>query len=110
MRGAYELTQAVLGPTLVSLGIGLLIHAQRIALAGVNPLTRAYGLAWAGATLGLLWFQGFFARPAPDRVSWWMETALPFTLAVYWSLPSKWLGGPAYDPLAGAPPRDRREP
>ena len=101
--GVYEMTPAVLGPTLVSLGIGLLIHARRIALAGINGTTRAYGLAGAAASISLLWLHGFFARPMTHRALWWMETAVPFALAVYWSMPSRWLGGAAYDPLAPPP-------
>ena len=106
-RGVYEMTPAVLGPTLVSLGIGLLVHGGRIALAGVNGVTRAYGLAGAAATVGMLWFFGFFSRPAPHRVLWLLESAVPFALAVYWSMPSRLLGGPAYDPLRSSGHRRR---
>ncbi len=106
MRGEYEMTPAVLGPTLVSLGAGLLIHPARIALAGINTVTRFYGIGGALATVAMLAYFGFFTRPrGTHRSLWLMESALPFVLLVYWSLPSKWLGGPAYDPLAGMGPR-----
>jgi len=102
MRGEYEITPAVLGPTLLALGTGLLVHGARIPMAGINPLMRAYGLAGSVVTIAFLVYFGFFQRPAPHRALWWMESVVPFVPAVYWSLPSRYLGGAPRDVL---PPR-----
>jgi hypothetical protein len=99
--GEYAMTAAVLGPTLLALGIGLLIHGTGIAIAGINTRTRLYGLAGVAGTVGLLAAYGFFTRPAEHRAVWWAENAVPFALGVYWLLPARRLGGAPHDPLAG---------
>jgi hypothetical protein len=100
--GDYAMTPAVLGPTLLALGIGLLVHATGIAIGGINTRTRLYGLAGVAGTAILLAVHGFFARPVGDHPSlWWLHSAVPFALGVYWLLPAKMLGGAPHDPLAG---------
>jgi len=100
-NGIYEMTPAVLGPTLLSLGTGLLIHGTGIAIGGVNTRTRLYGLAGVAGTVALLYVHGFFARPVEHAVSWWATTSVPFAFGVYWLLPAKRIGGKPHDPLAG---------
>ena len=101
-NGIYEMTPAVLGPTLLSLGTGLLVHGTGIAIAGINTRTRLYGLAGVAGTVALLAVHGFFARPAEHAALWWAHSAVPFAFAVYWLLPAKRMGGKPHDPLAGA--------
>ena len=100
-NGIYEMMPSVLGPTLMSLGLGLLIHGTGIAIGGVNTRTRLYGLAGVAGTVALLAFYGFFERPVEHAALWWAHSALPFALGVYWLLPAKRLGGKPHDPLAG---------
>ena len=100
-NGVYEMLPSVLGPTLLSLGVGLLIHGTGIAIGGVNALTRVYGLAGVALTVAMLAVYGFFARPVEHAALWWAHSALPFALGVYWLLPAKRLGGTPHDPLAG---------
>jgi hypothetical protein len=101
-RGECAMTPSVLGPTLVTLGLGLLIHGTGIAIAGTNTRTRLYGLAGVAGTAGLLAACGFFARPVERRWLWWAESAVPLALGVYWLLPARMIGGRPHDPLAGA--------
>lgn len=99
--GVYVMMPSVLGPTLLALGIGLLVHGTGIAIGGINTRTRIYGLAGAAGSVALLGFYGFFARPSEHAALWWAESGVPFALAVYWLLPAKRLGGKPHDPLAG---------
>ena len=100
-NGIYEMMPSVLGPTLLSLGIGLLIHGTGIAIGGINTLTRVYGLAGVAFTVAMLAIYGFFARPVEHAALWWVHSAVPFAFGVDWLLPAKRLGGKAHDPLAG---------
>jgi hypothetical protein len=100
--GEYAMTPAVLGPTLLALGAGLLVHGTGIAIAGINTRSRVYGLAGVAGTVALLAAHGFFSRPADHRWLWWAHSALPFALAVYWLLPAHMLGGRPRDPLGPA--------
>ena len=99
--GEYAMTAAVLGPMMLTLGVGLLVHGTGIAIAGINLRTRLYGLAGTTLTVGLLFAYGFFGRPVEHRALWLAESAVPFALGVYWLLPARRLGGKPHDPLAG---------
>jgi hypothetical protein len=94
------MTAAVFGPTMLALGIGLLIHGTGIAIGGINLRTRLYGLAGVALTVGLLFAYGYFDRPMENRWLWLAESAVPFALGVYWLLPARRLGGKPHDPLA----------
>jgi hypothetical protein len=98
-KGGYAMTPAVIGPMMLALGIGLLVHGTGIAIAGINLRTRLYGLAGTAITVGLLFAYGFFDRPMENRWLWLAESAVPFALGVYWLLPARRLGGRPHDPL-----------
>lgn len=100
--GEYAMTASVIGPMMLTLGIGLLAHGTGIAIAGINLRTRLYGLAGTALTVGMLFAYGFFDRPTENRWLGLAESAVPFVLGVYWLLPARRLGGKPHDPLAGA--------
>ena len=103
--GQYSLKAAMVGPTILTLGVGLLIHGRGIPTAGATMLTRAYGLAGGIATIGSLYLLGYFARPHKNKSLAVLEAALPFVLLLVWFLPSRAFGGapesPAPPPAAG---------
>src|SRR5262245_13918872 len=69
----YSLKAALLGPTLLVLGIGLLIHGKGIPSSGATRLTRIYGVAGGLASIVNLYLLGFFERPVKHRSVWLME-------------------------------------
>ncbi len=109
--GHYGFKTALLGPTILVLGIGLLIHGEGIPTSGATRLTRIYGVAGGLAAIVNLYLLGFFSRPVKHRSVWMLETALPFLLLGVWALPSRFFGGetpPAAngdaEPRAPSPP------
>ena len=92
--GQYSLKAAMIGPTVLVLGVGLLIHGKGIPTSGATRLTRIYGVAGGLATILNLYLLGFFDRPVQHRSVWLMESALPFLLLLVWALPSRFFGGP----------------
>lgn len=91
--GQYGFKTALLGPTLLVLGIGLLIHGDGIPTSGATRLTRLYGVTGGLAAILNLYLLGFFSRPLKHRSVWVVETALPFLLLGVWALPSRFFGG-----------------
>lgn len=91
--GQYGFKAAIIGPTVLVLGVGLLIHGKGIPTSGATRLTRIYGVAGGVATIINLYLLGFFQRPARHRSVWLMESVLPFLLLFVWALPSRFFGG-----------------
>jgi hypothetical protein len=91
--GQYDLKAAIVGPTVLALGVGLLIHGKGIPTSGATRLTRIYGVAGGLATIANLYLLGFFRRPVKHRSVWLMESALPFLLLLVWALPTRFFGG-----------------
>lgn len=50
-HGAYSVKLAVVGPMVLPLGVGFLIHGQRLPRVGVTPLMRVYGILGAIAAV-----------------------------------------------------------
>jgi hypothetical protein len=90
--GQYGLKAAIIGPTLLVLGVGMLIHGKGIPTSGATRLTRIYGVVGGVATIVNLYLLGFFQRPVKHRSVWLMESALPFLLPFVWALPSRFFG------------------
>jgi hypothetical protein len=92
--GRYSLKAALVGPTLLVLGVGLLIHGRRIPTSGATMLTRVYGFAGGVATLVSLYFLGYFARSTRNNAGAIIQTGLPFLMLLVWFLPSRMFGPP----------------
>jgi hypothetical protein len=109
--GQYGLKAAIIAPTVLVLGVGLLIHGKGIPTSGATRLTRIYGLVGGVATIINLYLLGFFQRPVKHRSVWLMESVLPFLLLLVWALPSRFFGGPSSpvvkhaQPAASSPPK-----
>jgi len=89
------------GPTVLVLGLGLLIHGRGIPTSGATRLTRIYGFAGGVAAIVSLHLLGYFARPPRHRWTDLLYTALPFAMLLVWFLPSRVFGAPE---AAAAPP------
>ena len=101
-EGHYSLKAAIIGPTVLVLGVGLLIHGRGIPTAGATMLTRVYGFAGSTAAIVFLFFLGYFARPHRSVALALLESALPFAMLLVWFLPSRAFG--AADPPKVEPP------
>jgi hypothetical protein len=109
--GSYALKAAMVGPTILVLGIGFLVHGEGIPTSGITRLSRIYGVAGGLATIANLYLLGFFQRPVKHRSVWMMETALPFLLLGVWALPARVFGGdPTRRPIARPDPPDLPAP
>jgi len=100
-EGHYSMKVAILGPTVLVLGLGLLIHGRGIPTSGATRLTRIYGFAGGVAAIVSLHLLGYFARPPRHRWTDLLYTALPFAMLLVWFLPSRVFGAPE---AAAAPP------
>src|SRR5574341_287897 len=107
--GQYGLKVAIIGPTVLVLGMGLLIHGKGIPTSGATRLTRIYGLAGGIATILNLYLLEFFERPVRHRSVWLMESALPFLLLLVWTLPNRFFGG-APTPQVSPSPHEHPSP
>lgn len=74
---------AVVGPLSIALGLGLLVHGERIPRYGMNWLTRAYGLAGALAGGVYLWLIGRYAGGGSGSGRW----LLVMLVTVIWLVP-----------------------
>src|SRR5262249_49821660 len=87
-----SLKAAFIGPTLLVLGIGMLVHGRGIPTAGATRLTRAYGLAGGVAGIVNLHAMGYFSHPSKSPALGAIRAALPVAMLGVWLLPSRVFG------------------
>jgi hypothetical protein len=85
-EGRYDMKAAVVGPLMIVLGIGFLVHGAEIPLDGIRPLTRIYGIAGSLAGILNLYLLGFFERVHRSEAA----------------LPDRFYGGPGHVPERAA--------
>jgi len=102
--GHYSMKAAILGPTVLVMGLGMLIHGRGIPTSGVTMLSRLYGFAGGAAAIVCLYLLGYFARPARHRSVDLLYSALPFAMLLVWLLPSRVFGPRETPAAAPAPP------
>jgi hypothetical protein len=88
--GLAVVQAAVAGPLSAALGLGVLIHGERIPRYGMSWLTRAYGLAGGLAGAAYLFLIGHFADAPPGRARW----LLPLLATGIWLIPGTSPSGP----------------
>ena len=103
-KGQYSLKAALVGPTCLGLGLGLLIHGKGIPTSGATVLTRVYGFAGGLGAIALLCSLGYFEQVRKSHALSIIELGLPFVMLVIWFLPSRMYGPPA----AATPPTEGR--
>lgn len=107
--GHYDVKAGIIGPLMVVLGTGLILHGAQIPLDGIRPLTRIYGVAGSLAGLLNLFLLGFFERPHRSEAARLLDLAVPILMVVVWFLPDRFYGGtghvPDRSPSASIDPR-----
>jgi hypothetical protein len=93
-----SLKAAFIGPTLLALGFGMLIHGRGIPTVGASRLTRVYGMAGVAASIVNLYLMGYFSQPSKSAAFAAVRTALPFAMFGVWLLPSRFFGAPEKAP------------
>ena len=96
--GRYDVKAAVIGPLMVILGVGFLVHGAEIPLDGIRPLTRAYGVVGSLAGILDLYLLGFFERAHRSETARLLDLAVPVVLIAAWFLPARFYGGPGHVP------------
>jgi hypothetical protein len=96
--GHYDVKAAVIGPLMLVLGIGFLVHGAEIPLDGIRPLTRIYGVAGSLAGIFYLYLLGFFERPHRSEAARLLDLAVPVVLIAVWFLPERFYGGAGHVP------------
>jgi HAMP domain-containing protein len=81
--GLAVVQAAVAGPLSVLLGLGLLIHGERMPRYGMSRLTRRYGIAGGLAGAACLWVITGYAEAPTGRARW----LLPVLATVVWLVP-----------------------
>ena len=81
-RGRYDIKAATIGPILMALGIGFLIHGAAMPPNRATPLLRIYGFGGSLIALAQLAWFGFFEKGL-------VEIGLGALLVVIWLLPSR---------------------
>ena len=81
--GLAVVQAAVAGPLSAALGLGMLIHGERIPRDGLSRVTRAYGLAGGLAGTSYLYLVGRFSDAPAGRLRW----LLPVAATLIWLIP-----------------------
>lgn len=92
-NGHYDVKAAVVGPLMLALGIGFLVHGAAIPLDGIRPLTRLYGVVGSLAGIFNLYLLGFFERAHRSGSARILDLAVPVVLVAVWFLPDRFYGG-----------------
>jgi hypothetical protein len=106
--GHYDVKAAVIGPVMVVLGIGFLVHGAEIPLDGIRRLTRIYGVFGSLAGIFYLYLLGFFERPHRSEAARLLDLAVPILMIAVWFLPDRFYGGAGHVPER--PPNASIEP
>lgn len=94
----YAVKAALIGPVVLALGIGLMVHGAEIPLDGIRPLTRIYGVVGSLGGILYLYSLGFFERPHAAEAARLLDRALPLVILGAWFLPDRFYGGRGHVP------------